>query len=84
MLEKKGRLRFNIPAEQWIEKSERLSFLRFIPVDNEIAAKSVQLDSSLHPDPADRIIIATAKVKKLPLVTKDRQILAYEGVSTIW
>jgi len=84
ILEKKGRLRFTIPAEKWIEKSERLSFLRFVPVDNEIAGHSVLLDSGLHPDPADRMIIATAKVKRCPLVTKDRKILDYESVSTIW
>ncbi len=84
MLEKKGRISFSIPVNEWIQKSERLSFFNFIPVDNAIAEKSVSLDNGLHSDPADRIIIATALVRKYPLITKDTKMIDYENVSTIW
>ena len=43
MLERKGRLRLRIPVLEWLRKSERLSFLHFVPVDNDIARLSVQL-----------------------------------------
>jgi PIN domain nuclease of toxin-antitoxin system len=84
VLEKKGRLQFSIPAAQWIRKSENLSFLHFVPVTNEIVRRSVALSGDLHPDPADRLIIATACMKRIPLVTKDRKIQTYPAISTIW
>jgi PIN domain nuclease of toxin-antitoxin system len=84
MLEKKGRISFSIPVKEWIQQSERLSFFNFIPVDNAIAEKSVSLDGGLHSDPADRIIIATALLRKYPLITKDAKIIDYEKVSAIW
>lgn len=84
MLEKKGRLRLTIPVKSWIKKSEQLSFIKFIPVNNEIARKSAGLDGDLHQDPADKIIITTALEKGSPLITKDRRIIDYPGVSTLW
>ena len=45
---------------------------------------SVNLPPPLHPDPADRIIIATALSNGAPLVTKDKKIAAYSHVKTIW
>lgn len=60
MLEKKDRLKMKIPAVEWVRKCERLSFLNFVPVDNDIARLSVYLPGNLHSYPADRLIIATA------------------------
>ena len=68
----------------WIEKSEMLPFFEFIPVDNSVAIKSVNLPQPLHSDPADRIIIATAISLGAPIVTKDEKILNYSQVKTIW
>lgn len=84
MLEKKGRISFSIPVKEWIQKSERLSFFNFIPIDNAIAEKSVGLDGELHSDPADRIIITTALSLKFPLITKDTKIIDSQKVPTIW
>ena len=83
MLEKKGRLIFKIPASLWITKCERQSFFRFVPVDNDIARLAVDLNEPLHSDPADRIIIATAKSLGFPLVTKDEKIVSYCDLETI-
>ena len=80
----KGRLELSMDVESWVAKSEALPFLHFIPVDNAIAMKSVRLLDPLHRDPADRIIIATAMQLGFPLVTRDRRILAYPHVSTVW
>ena len=68
----------------WIAKSEMLPFIIFLPVNNSIAVKSVNLPSPLHPDPADRIIIATALSEGVALVTKDEKLLNYPHVETIW
>jgi len=80
----KKRLRLTLSVTDWIAKSEALPFITFIPVDNSVAIKSVNLPQPLHNDPADRIIIATAISMGVPLVTKDEKILNYHHVQTIW
>jgi PIN domain nuclease of toxin-antitoxin system len=84
LLVAKKRLRLTLGVTDWIAKSEALPFITFIPVDNSIAIKSVNLPQPLHSDPADRIIIATAISMGAPLVTKDKKILKYPHVQTIW
>jgi len=80
----KGRLNLKMDVADWIAKSENLSFIQFVPVDNSIALKSVNLTQPLHNDPADRIIIATAMTMGFFLVTKDEKILNYQYVKCIW
>jgi PIN domain nuclease of toxin-antitoxin system len=80
----KKRLTLSLDVTDWIAKSEGLPFIQFIAVSNSIAIKSVNLPQPLHPDPADRIIIATALSAGVPLVTKDKKLLNYPHVKTIW
>ncbi len=84
MLVKKNRLQFNIDVEDWIAKSETLPFFKFLPITNRIALKSVSLPEPLHSDSADRIIIATALIEGMPIITKDKKIIDYSEVETIW
>ena len=73
LLVAKKRLYLTLEVTDWIAKSERLPFLQFLPVDNYVAVKSVNLPQPLHSDPADRIIIATAITIGAPVVTKDEK-----------
>ncbi len=84
MLERRGRLRLSIDSAIWVSRCEQLSFLRFMPVDNDIARLSVQLPDPMHPDPADRIIVATANYLGAKLITKDQKLLDYPHVRTLW
>jgi PIN domain nuclease of toxin-antitoxin system len=84
LLVAKKRLKLTIDVTDWIAKSESLPFIQFVPVTNSIAVKSVNLPLPLHPDPADRIIIATALSMGAPLVTKDKKLLNYSMINTIW
>lgn len=84
LLAKRGRLGFAIDINSWLEKVESLSFLQFIPVDNKIASKSVMLPEPVHNDPADRIIIATAREYGAKLITSDKKILDYKHVQAVW
>ena len=84
LLVAKKRLTLTLELSDWIAKSEMLPFVKFIPVDNSVAVKSVNLPQPLHSDPADRIIIATAISLGVPLVTKDEKILKYPHVQTVW
>lgn len=81
LLVSKGRLHLTLPVRHWISKTEALGLFEFIPVTNSIALRSVQLE--MHPDPADRIIVATALELGLPLVTKDDK-LRRLGIDTLW
>lgn len=84
MLVEKGRLELALPVADWVARSEALPFLKFVPIDNPLALRSVQLDDFPYPDPADRLIIATALSLDASIVTKDRRIHDYSRVKTIW
>lgn len=84
LLVKRGRLKLTTGVTDWIAKSERLPFVTFCPVDNRIATRSVVLPDEIQPDPADRIIIATALILGFPLVTKDERIRETNLLTTIW
>ena len=84
LLVEKGRLELSIELRDWIRKTEDLPFVRFMPVDNTIALRSLTMPGNFHPDPADRIITATAMTMGLPLITKDEKIINYHHVQTIW
>jgi PIN domain nuclease of toxin-antitoxin system len=79
-----GRLELTIDVQDWIAKSEALPFFTFVPVDNATFLRSVLLPGPLHADPADRVIIATAIMKGIPVVTKDERIRKYATVKSIW
>jgi PIN domain nuclease of toxin-antitoxin system len=42
-----------------------------------VAAETTLLPAELHGDPADRMLIATARIHRLTLATRDARILAY-------
>jgi PIN domain nuclease of toxin-antitoxin system len=51
--------------------------------DTKIWLRSLALDWDPR-DPADRVIVATALIRGVPIVTKDVAIRSYAGVQTIW
>jgi PIN domain nuclease of toxin-antitoxin system len=79
MLVKRGRLRLTTAVSSWIEASLRPPGVRIIPVGAGLALDSVQLpDFDHHKDPADRLIIATAR-KHGTLLTCDESLLEWSG-----
>lgn len=84
ILVKKNKLELISNPGAWLGKIESLPFIKFIPVDNKIAADSVNLPDFYHKDPADRIIIATALNEGVKLITADKKILNYPLVQSIW
>ena len=77
MLEKKQRITLEMPALEWINKSIAITHIRVQPISPAIAIESCHLPGKFHDDPADRLIVATARVEALTLMTRDKQILAY-------
>lgn len=84
MLVRKERLRLTMDVAQWIEKMEKIPSLQFVSIDNSIAWKSVDLPGTPHDDPADRMIIATARGYGATLITADKRILKYPHVQAVW
>jgi len=84
MLVERGRLSLTIPFEAWLAGVEALPFLRFVPVDNRIAARAVALTGFPHRDPADRLITATAIGLGATLVTADTRLRRYRAMKSIW
>ena len=84
MLVARDRLAFTMPVDLWISQVEALPFLTFLPVDNRIAVRSVQLAEFPNRDPADRIIAATAIGLGATLVTADRSLREFHPLKTVW
>lgn len=81
MLASKGRLQLSCPPLRLLSRiAEKF---RVIPISPDIAALAVSLELS-HGDPFDRIIVATALVEKVPLLTRDRLIADSGQVETVW
>lgn len=80
---RKGKIDLRLPADQWLDLALRRSLVTVIPVDAEIARAANALPEPFHNDPADRLIVATARKHNLTIITSDRQILAYPDVQTL-
>lgn len=74
-----NRLQLTIPVDQWLTQALRAP-VQLLPISPEIAVGSSQLPGSFHRDPADQLIVATARLCDCPLVTQDRLIRAYPHV----
>lgn len=77
MLQKKNKISLLQPIHQWIEKATSLPYLKVLPLDAAIAIESCKLPGEFHGDPADRIIVASARILDKPLITRDRKIIEY-------
>src|SRR5580692_7715062 len=77
MLESKGRLQLFTPCEQWVRDALAMPGLSVAPLTPEIALASSRLPQPFHGDPADRIIVATARALGARLATADSKIREY-------
>jgi len=77
MLQNSRRLTLSAAFNVWVERATALPGLRLLPLDAKSAVESTQLPGSIHGDPADRFLIAIARVKGLHLMTADIKIIEY-------
>jgi PIN domain nuclease of toxin-antitoxin system len=77
LLDAKGRIILNLPCLTWIRTALERSGAIARPLSAEIAVESHQLPDGFHNDPVDRILVATARIERLTLLTRDRAILDY-------
>ncbi len=78
-----GRIRLHLPLREWLEQATAPPLIRQIPITPAIASEVAALPDSFHRDPADRILVATARVFGATLVTRDRRIIEAGLVPTL-
>jgi len=83
-LVEKGRLRFDREAERWIEKALELPGLTLVSLTPSIACRACTLPPPFHDDPADQIIVATARAEGATILTVDDRIRHYPHCQTLW
>ena len=79
---KKGKLNIGTDIDDFLRRLKLLNTIEIIPVDEKIWLESLRLNWS-HSDPADRVIVATASMMNLPILTSDEKISSFYG-SIIW
>jgi PIN domain nuclease of toxin-antitoxin system len=77
ILESKGKIRFGMPCEQWVKEALATPGMMLAPLTPEIALASSRLPGSFHGDPADRILVATARNMGAKIATVDERVLDY-------
>lgn len=78
-----GRLELPCSLEEWFEDALSYLGLRLLELTPEIAIESTQLPGEFHRDPADQMVVATARVYGCPLVMSDGRLLEYPHVEAI-
>jgi PIN domain nuclease of toxin-antitoxin system len=68
----------------WFRRHVELNCWDVLAVDLDTFEEAYSLPAPIHGDPADRILIATARLKGMSIVTADRKILDYPHVKTVW
>ena len=77
LLESKGQITLGMSAKEWLVEALKLPNLLVLPLELPIILDAHRLPGDFHADPADRLIVATARHHRLALITEDRKILDY-------
>lgn len=79
-LVERGRLHLPLDLHDWLDLALNPSGVSLIPLSPRIAGDSTRLPGDFHRDPADQIIVATARLHDFPLATCDEKIRGYPHV----
>jgi PIN domain nuclease of toxin-antitoxin system len=80
----KGRIGISYDPEDWIDSALDMPRLRLVPLSPVIAYRSTILPQPFHSDPADQIIVATAREENAIILSKDERILSYQHAQSLW
>jgi PIN domain nuclease of toxin-antitoxin system len=75
-----GRLKLDRSIGLWLESALAEPGVSLLPLNPQIVVESTQLPQPFHRDPADQLLVATARVLQCPLMTEDGKIAAYPHV----
>jgi PIN domain nuclease of toxin-antitoxin system len=77
LLASRGRLVLGKPTNLWLDLALADPGPIIEPLNAPVAIESCHLPGTFHRDPADRMIVATARVINAIVMTRDRRILDY-------
>ena len=79
-----GQLALDRSLDEWLDTALAVDGLQVAELTRLILVDSCRLPQPFHGDPADQIIVGTARSLSASLVTKDARLLDYPHVKTIW
>lgn len=82
LLVRKKRLQLDMPVDEWAETVQLIPRVQALPLTAEVALAADALE--VHADPADRFIVATARIAGARLITKDSSIRRQRAIKTVW
>jgi PIN domain nuclease of toxin-antitoxin system len=82
-LHSRGRIGLNVPLRDWQERASAEPLVQCCPISPAIAAEVAALPDSFHRDPADRILVATARIHGATLLTCDERSIRARLVPTV-
>ncbi|MSV30578.1 MAG: type II toxin-antitoxin system VapC family toxin [Bryobacterales bacterium] len=77
ILHAKGRVQLSSPLRDWVQRALKPSGISLATLDADTAAESTLLPGEPHGDPADRFLVATARIRDVVLATRDREVIEY-------
>jgi len=80
----KKRLGISCDPEEWMREALDMPKLRLVPLTPTLSYRSTVLPQPFHGDPADQIIVATARGENATVLTKDSLIRGYKHVKSVW
>lgn len=80
---RRGTLELPISVDELARRLETGGVVALVPVDTTTWLRTLSLDWD-HRDPADRVIVASALIKEVPLLTKDQAMHDFQGVECVW
>lgn len=83
LLVERGRVRLALPVDEWLARATAAPLVERCGMSPAIAREMISLSTTRDWDPADRILVATARVLGVPLVTADTRITAAGLVPTV-
>ncbi len=83
ILAKRNRLSLPVAVEEFVNRALRQHGIHEVPLDRQIAVASTRLPD-IHNDPFDRIIIATAQLNGMSILSRDQIIPQYPEVKVVW
>jgi len=83
VLHAKRRLDLPLPFAEWLARATDERMISVLPLSVEVVLALDVLPASFHGDPADRLIVATARAHALPLATHDAAIRRSRAVK-LW
>lgn len=77
------RITLPCPISEWIEQALTYPNIQLLNLTPQIAVESTKLPQPFHRDPADQLIVATARIYGCPLMTLDAKIRDYPHVTLV-